>query len=222
MRKLKIFGVAFAAAMALSALAAAAAFATYDSEAPVTTLKGSQVAANVFTTNAGTVKCEVAEFEGTQTGSETAPGSGIFTAAEIEVHPKYSKCRAFGLAATVNTEGCNYKFTTAVKNAEGIPQGKVHVVCATGKEIVVNAGFGSCVSKIGSHTPGGVVDFENQGTGSSRDVLVNATVTGIKYSQEGPTCTGGTGTCENGTYVGSVTVKGFSASTGLQVGTWVT
>jgi hypothetical protein len=119
--------------------------------------------------------------------------AGVFRAAEIEVHPRYSKCHAFGLAGTVNTEGCNYKFTTAERNAEGILQAAPHIECEAGKEIVVNAGFGSCVSKIGSQTPGGVVDFENNGTGSERDVPT-ATVTGIKYSQEGPTCTGGTGT----------------------------
>jgi hypothetical protein len=210
MRNLRILGLAFVAALALSAMAAASAFATYDSEVATTTLSGSQTTTNVFTTNKGTVKCEVANFSGTQSGTEKS--AGIFTSATIKVHPTYEKCKAFGLNATVTTTGCDYEFATAVSKAA-----TVKILCEAGKEIIVNGGLGTCVVKVKGQSPGGTVSFTNEGAEKTRSILVTSGVTGIAYASSG-FC--GAEEAVNGTYEGTVTTKGFSGAE--QRGIWVT
>jgi hypothetical protein len=220
MRKLKVFGLALVAALSLSAVAAGAASATYDSEVEHVTLKGEQVGVNVLTTDTGTEKCEVAKFEGTQLGTQLAANS--FTAAEIVLHPTYSKCKAFGLNATVSTTGCDFRFATAT-TTEGTynAHAKFHIDCTAGNQIVKNGGLGTCILKIKAQTAEGVVDFENKEAGSSRDLLLNWTITGIHYVSSGACEAGGEVTKTNGTLSGEVTIKGFNTE-GVQKGIWVT
>ena len=79
MRKSKAFGLVLAATLALSAVGASAAFATYDSEVETTTTSGVQVVENTFTTDVGNTKCKTMTVSGTQKGKEV--DKGIFTAA---------------------------------------------------------------------------------------------------------------------------------------------
>ena len=214
MRKLKVLGLALVAICALSALASASASAKYDSEVEHTILSGTQATANTFTTTIGNVTCATATFSGTALTSTKVEGG--FTAAEQTVTPTYSGCTLSGLKVTINTTGCTYKFTTP----ESL-KAKVHVEGCT---IVIKdtAGLG-CEVKVKPQTPTGHVGFTNQGAGKTRDVLVTATVTGIHYTYTAPCPNAGgvAGTEENGTYSGTVTLKGANTA-GEQVGIWVT
>src|SRR5690242_11310177 len=70
-RKLKALGLALFAVLALGAFSASAAMAgDFHSETSTdTVIKGSQVGTDVFTVNAGTVKCNEATYAGNQSGA---------------------------------------------------------------------------------------------------------------------------------------------------------
>jgi len=221
MRNAKAFGLALVAAMALGAVAASAASATYDSHSESTVLEGTQVGVNEFHTGLGTVKCKTATFEGTQSGGKEVE-EGVWTTDSITVHPEYTKCTAFGLSATVNTEGCNYVFSEATTTGENKSHSEVHIECDPGKAIVIT-NFGGCTVTVPEQTPTeGLVDFENQNVEntSERDVLVTSTVKGIHYTRGGSCADEGV-THTDGEYTGEVTVKGFDTK-GEPTGIWVT
>jgi hypothetical protein len=199
--------------LAVSAIAASSAFATYDQAAKTATLSGSQTTKNIFTTDSGTVKCTEATFSGNGIGTTAEPTAGITTFPEVTVHPVYTNCTAFGLAAEVKTTGCNYVFTTATTTTTG-SHAAVHVECETGKEIEVIAGGGACVTKVPAQTPGGVVKFANEPAGK---VTATAEVTGISYSQAGTGCTGGNKSDTNGTYTGGVLLEGKNGVTPVNI-----
>lgn len=193
-RNLKVLGLAVVAVLAMSVMASAAQAAEFHSEAESTTFSGSQVTQNVFTAGGSEVKCNTAEFTGSQTGTSVA---------EVEVQPTYSSCTAFGFAkAHVKTAGCKYAFTASSSTA-----GAARVACSGTSKIEITPTFlGSsvCTIKIGSQTPGTPsVDYANEGSGSSRSITVTATVGGISFEEvSGGGC--GVGSGSNGTYTGSV------------------
>jgi hypothetical protein len=218
--KLKTFGVALMAVFALSAVAAVAAQAAeYKSESASTFIHGVQATTNVFTTGAGTVKCEEATFSGTQTGA---------SAKDLTLTPKYGKCKAFGSAAEVTMHGCQYTFTQPT-GASSPFSAEVDIVnCESGKHIEVDVPLGNCTLTIfpltGNATLGGSVDLTNQGSGTTRDVLVTSTITGIKTIAEGTGTICGSKTVEEttGSYTGTVTTKGYTNSSMVtQVGVFV-
>jgi hypothetical protein len=201
-RKLKALGltvVALMAAMALSVSAASAA--EFHSEVAHTSLSGSQIGTDVFTVNAGTVKCTEATYTGTQSAE---------TAKTVKVLPKYSGCTAFSFVnTTIDVNGCEYEFSG--ENTD------VNIVnCAT--PITVTA-F-NCWVTVGAQSGLKSVTYTNEGSGTSRDVKVKVAITGIKYTQHSksfPGCSSGTFT--NGSYTGEATVKGANTA-GEQVGIW--
>jgi hypothetical protein len=209
-RNFKALGLALIAVFAMSAVVASAASAAeFKSEAATTFIQGKQSTENVFTVNSRTVKCTGAEFTGKQEGTSVVNLNGI--------HPTYTGCTAFGLESTVTTTGCNYDFTASSATA-----GAVKVNCEAGKNIVVNAA-GVCIVEIGTQTPAGGVDYTNQGSGTSRSVLVTSTAKEITATVTGPLLTCGTnGVRTNGTYTGTVSTKGYkNAGFTEQVGVWV-
>jgi hypothetical protein len=207
--KLKTIGVALAAVMAFAAISASAASAANEFHSAVahTSLSGEQVGEDVFTTNAGTVRCKKATYTGT---NSTA------TSKHQVVAPAYSECTAFGgfLNATIDTNGCTYTFTVSA-----FPAGSVAIVCPEGKSIEVTT-F-ACDVKVGSQTRPGIT-YTNV-AGPPKHVTVDVSITGLTYTQTStnfPGCTGGNGTFTNGTYTGKATVKGFDTA-GTQVGIFV-
>lgn len=223
MRNLKTLAVSMAAVLAMSLVAASGASAgEYHSEVESTTLSGSQIGTDVFTTNAGTVKCNEATYTGSQTGK---------TSSEVTINPTYSECTAFGFAgATVEVNMCHYVYNGGVEHLFSptrIKAATLKIVCNTteGKEITVVAKLAG-VTKCTVHIPPqeGLQEttFDNEGAGSSRDIRATVNVTGIKYSQTAGT---GIGACKtennltNGTYVGEATIKGFDSG-GTQKGIW--
>ena len=216
-RRLSVLSLALVAVFAMSALAASVASAKYNSEVNTTELTGSndffngkknETSIHVFTTNAGTVTCNVSSFSGASVGEKEIVGG--WTRKDLTTHPTYSGCEAFGFPANVSTTGCDYKFLEP--NSE--LKASTEVVCEAGKNIVINA-LGFCVMNVGAQATTGHVRYVNTGSGSTRDVDVIATITGITYNSP---CGSGT----NGTYEGTTTVKGYSdAAHTKQVGIWV-
>jgi hypothetical protein len=193
-RNLKVLSLAVVAALAMTAVMASAAQATkFTTSASSGTLTATQTSEQVFTTDAGTVRCSTSNQEG-------AFSSTSFES--LEVSASYSGCKAFGfLSATVAMGNCKYKFTGA-----GQTGGKAlaDVVCSSG-EITVNT-FG-CVVHVPAQSNLSSVTFTN-GAG---DVNASANLTGIHYTQtEG--CPNGSGTKTNGTLTGGATVKASSGT----------
>jgi hypothetical protein len=208
-RNLKIVALAAMAILAVSAVAAqAASAAAYNSNSPTgnTNISGEQSTTNEFSVTTGIVKCSKAVFTGTQAGNE---------ASSITVHPEYSGCKLAGIAATVTTTGCNYKFEkTGGNEAEGTSN-KVAVVCETGKSITVSKE--GCTVTVGSQSGLETVKITN----SNPNVTVTANVAKIAYSESGATCSA-PGSHTDGTYKGSVIEKGTEdGGSGLGVKIWV-
>lgn len=222
---LKILGATAAATLALGAVGVSSALATYDQQltGQFALLAGGQVTQNVITTVSGTAKCEIATFSGNGVGAMQEPTAGTTTYAEVTVHPRYEKCKHAGLAATINTEGCNYILTTATTTETAVTgfdaHAAFHIECEAGKKIVINAGSGGCVTEIGEQTPGGVVDLKNEASG---EVLWQWTIEGIKYHQVGTKCTGGTLEPSTGTMTGTVIIGGINPNTAGDVAISVT
>lgn len=124
---------------------------------------GEQSTVNTWTFNSGTVKCEEATAIGGPTGATTEPTAGVQTHPELTVHTTYNRCKAFGLAATVGTTGCNTIYATATTTTgEQDAHAAVTLECEGGNKVVVNAGAGGCIVEIGAQIPGGVVDIKNE------------------------------------------------------------
>jgi hypothetical protein len=203
-RNLKILGLAVVAMLAMSAVAASAASAKHHFNAPnaPTDGTGTQTTQNIFQTPAGEVKCNTATFSGTQ---------GAVNANEVTVAPHYTNCTAFFFTAHVNMNGCTYKFTTptGTVNSTQFTGEPPHIICPAGAQIqiTVTVPFAHCTINVPAQTPtSGNVTYQNQGAGTTRDVLVTSGVTGIHSTGSGGVC-GGAST--NGSYTGSVTLKGY-------------
>lgn len=130
---------------------------------------------------------------------------------ELEVLPSYSECNVFGAAATVNMEGCKYRFNANTND--------VDLVCPAGK--VVKATVGTCEVQFGSQEGLKSITYVNNG-GPPKTVTVEAAVTGVKYNKtkDGALCPlAGTGEKADGEFTGDTLVKGFQGET--QVGVLV-
>jgi len=203
-RNFKVLGLALVAAFAMSAVVASAASADFRSESDHTIITGTQGVPNTFTVTAGTTHCGTATFEGTST--ET-------TSSSITITPTYENCRItnFGVEtvnATVDMNGCHYLLTTT---------GQVHLECNTGLGSAVEVTAPLCVITVHPQTVSSV-DYANIGSGTTREVRVTATATGITYTQSA-TCPGGNNTYHNGTYNGTVTATGEDTNRN-HVGIW--
>jgi hypothetical protein len=205
-RKLKGLGLMFAALLALAAFSSSAMATEFHSETAHTIISGEQPPEknDVFTVKAGTVTCKSATYSGT---------TSSVTTGEVTVTPKYSECTAFGFVnSPIDVPStCDYRFTpsTAAKQLD--------IVCTSTEKITVTA-F-NCWVTVGTQSTNGIT-YTNAGAGATRDITVDANVTGLAYTQHSksfPGCTNGSFT--DGTYVGSGTVKGANTE-GKQVGIW--
>lgn len=241
MRKIKALGVAFIAVFAMSAVAASAAHAAMEGEeffhshvnlAAVHPdsfiLTGEQLGNHVFTPKPGgaAVTCKKAKFEGTEEVTQTQSeheinhtdgvfthqpplGNKTLTNTSSTVTPTYSECEAFGGAATVTTTECHYRLV-ATTNESSL--GASEIKCSGTKKITVEAA--GCKLEIGSQTPTGGVNYENNKTGSTNewDIKAKSAVTGISFNTNGAfacTLAGIPKEGKEGTYSGEVTIKGF-------------
>jgi hypothetical protein len=228
MRSIKALGLVLVAALAMSAVVASAALASFDSESKETTLEGTQGVENVFTSDVGNVKCKTVTFSGTQIGVEKE--AKVFTAELIELEPTYSECNLSGQAVSVTTNKCKTTYHPAETLVTKSPEvkhliSKVTTKCPPGFKKVIKdkAGLG-CEITIGEQNPTGRVKFTNEGTGTSREVLVTNEVTGIAYewTKGCPNAKEKAGSNTNGTISGTKKIKGRNPATKAQVGINVT
>lgn len=201
MRNLKVLGLAFVAMFAVSAVTAAVASADdFTAEKYPVTLTGKNLAANdQFIMTTGTVNCKTASYTGTVSAATT----------RVVVTPSYSNCTAFGFPAIIDVNGCRYEFNIGAGTT-----GDADIGCDIGTAITVtaiSAGTVKCNVFISGQTLiTGTMTYSNTGSGTTREVVVNASLSGIDYSHVGGTgvgaCTFGTGT--NGTLNASGIVTG--------------
>jgi hypothetical protein len=203
-RNLKNFSLAFIAVAAISMGAATSVVLASELHAaagPNASIFGTQTTQHVMTIDSGTTKCTQVLFEGT-VSSQTV---GTTTTQELTVTPQYTGCTAFGLAATIDMNGCEYTITGAGQPAL---TATLDIVCnkTVGKVIEKTAAAG-CVITIPPQTVGGHVVFTNI-AGAPADVNVSFTLSGIKYEGHGA-CPNLTATelTTNGTYTGGATFQ---------------
>jgi hypothetical protein len=182
MMKLKSkVGLALLVAVALSAVTASAASATslLTPNVSPAVVTGEQIPAegeaeNRFEiTSKGTkLRCPGEKYVGTTEGVEVS---------EVAMHPTFSECTVAGLAATVDTTGCDLTLT---EESEG--SGKVHVICESGKAIEITIPSISCTIKIHEQTPtAGGASYAFVGGSSPTDVDATVALEGITYERVG-------------------------------------
>lgn len=153
-----------------------------------------------------TVECTTGSLEGTTSAISTP---------SLTVTPAYSGCKGTGREATTHMNGCAYVLTLTGIGADG----NVTIECPAGKSIetTIDKFPEGCTITVPAQTPGGTVDYKEEGTGTGRDLLLTWTLEGIKYVRDG--CeVGGEGT--NGTMSGSITLSGEDTS-GNPKGIWI-
>lgn len=220
MRNLKVLGLALSTIiLALSAAAVSTASAdTFTADSTPVALTGSQEGNDVFTITAGNTTCKEVKYTGTSASKVTT----------ISVTPSYPEktaggeqnCTSLGLPALIETNGCTYLFHIGVAT-----EGTLDIVCPAGKEITVTAGY-NVTTKCTIHVPGQTglskITYINAGTGAgtTRELLVQAAITNLKYSHTTGTgfahCTAGSGT--TGSYTGQARVTGEKDGGGEHVG----
>jgi len=198
-RNLKVLGLAIAAVMAMSAMMASAASAVpqFTASAYPATVTGSNTkGSEVFTTEGGKVECD----------SHFVSHSLAAASSTLTVTPTYTNCEAFGLNATVNTEGCTYVFHATEKVSTGVYNNHVDVVCPTGKSIKIVAGGGLCRAEIKGQNGLTTVKTTNVAGGG---VTVEPNVSSVAYTVTTDSfgCPfSGTGNKTDGKYTGHVVV----------------
>jgi hypothetical protein len=208
-RKLKKLGAALFAIFVMSAVFASVASATNDlfhSELSETTLTGEQVTKNRFTLSGQAVECATAQFHAIMTGKEVSEVTGIV--------PTYESCTYAGGEAIVTMNGCTYTLTGAT-DANGDATAKI--ACPAGKHIEITSKAVACIITVkekgsanGTQTAEEGVHYTNDGTGSTRGLLIDLTakvkVTSDSDPGEGVTCS--TLTNATGTLDGTITITG--------------
>ena len=201
-RNIRFLSLALVAALAMgvAGVSTAAAAVEFRSEkAPVTATGVQEGLSNAFDVQFGEVKCKVAEYNATTTTS---------TDTTVKITPNYEECTAWGVAATIDMNGCTYQIH--VDNSGPPYTGTADVVCDAGKQIVVTGGT-KCIVDISAQTGLGPISFTNIGTTSTREITVGLSgIHNIKYTQTPGSGVGkcGSVTTSGGNYTGTATVTG--------------
>jgi hypothetical protein len=210
-RKVRIWGLAFVAALALSAVVASvaeAAASEFEWASGTTTLERSSNAVQLFNVpGTGSFECHevlaAATVSGTKAASVTTNKSSLVyrnSATEAECPASLGK-------AKVTTHECSYQFVAGTSTGTGTSSGTVNIVnCPSTAPIEVNVS-GLCLIKISNQTGIGPITYKTNAV-SPTTVNIEPHATNIAYSKSG-LC--GTGSGTNAEYSGSVTVKGKNA-----------
>lgn len=216
-----IRGVGIAAAMVAICVAGAASVpsasaAELTAEAyPVTiTKKKSESSSETFSITAGPTTCK--DTTGVATLKEKS------TRVFVLAFPK--ECTGFGFPAEVHPNGCGFEFTLA---GGASMVGTVDIVCPVGQEITVtamSAGTAKCTVHVPSQSGLGTVTYSSIGSGATREVKVEAALSGISYTHTAGTglgkCTAGSGT--TGTFSGASLWTGETEPNGNHIGLFIT
>ncbi len=181
----------------------------FHAESMDTVLEGAQSTANEYTFGilVGGVECGSMSFSGTVLSED---------AEEVTLVPSFTECEGLERQVTPKVNGCSYRLAQPTDTGS---HGQFSIQCPEGKaiEFTYDEFAGGCTITVGPQTPSGVVDYEEEGSGVTRDLLLTWTLTGIKYKRVG--CeVGGEGS--NGTYTGSITLKGEDEAE-EQTGVWL-
>jgi hypothetical protein len=219
-KKLKILGVALAAALVVSSLAVLNASAKvaghFTSDAAHTLLVGSEghsgteVHTTEFHIDQGNgIVCDVAKYSGT---------TSVATTTEVTVFPSYEKCHTTGSETIIpiTLNGCHYTFFSAGANAHGT----VAVNCPGGGAIEIH--HPNCTITVGAQSPttehmtqGVAYTTKSNPTTGKHELTVDATLKGITAQYHGGVCIF-LGTSHTGEMTGSVTLQGTNTE-GQQV-----
>jgi len=215
MNRYKALGIAFAAVLALSALAAQTASAS-----PLTVTEGAS--GTTFYTgdqdNATWIWKDSSGNEANCPATSIAASSSGATVSETTWTATYEKCTGFGFPMHWNHNGCTYTFTepTQLKAGEVTWNASaIHILCPTGKQIEYTPtvlGTSVCTRFVNPQTPtsGHVVGRNAGKSGATEmDVTLEITLSGIHYTGTGGVC-GNSETHTDWSWSGNSTVRAYS------------
>lgn len=194
---LKMLASAFAVVLVMGIVVISSASAHYTFTSPVsnTTTTGTQVGNQELVIAGQTIKCTVAKYSSTVSGTE-------FT--EVTIIPFYEGCSYAAGAKTVGVtvNECTYRMT-GVTQASG--HGTVHVVCAAGKVIEIHltnfSGAETCTLTVASQTVSEGYTAVNNGE--------HVTITGTSTVKATPHGKAGCPLLISGKFTGITTLEGF-------------
>jgi hypothetical protein len=219
-RRLKILGLAMAAALALSAFAAssASAFTNFERETATSSFKGEQTEAVTWNAGGATISCTNGTFRG-MTGTNLKEPTIETTDSTAGTGAEYSHCTFLNLInVPVSEHHCNFRFhasgtydivangTTAEQaecNANGITWEAAGCKVTLKPQVALNG-----------------AEYENAGTGINREVIVKFNSTNIAYTSAGCPVNGTftNGVCKKG----RTPIKGFTSTTfATRAGIWI-
>lgn len=198
-RGLRVTGAVLAAIFALS-IGASSAFAHEYHVGGVEHSNGEQATKNVLTVNSRALECQKV------TLTATTEIEGPFSGTTWEIHPTYQECTAFGLAATVTTTNCNYRWNEPM--GAGPYTATMNILCGSGAITISTAG---CTVTIGSQGPLSGTTMTNQGAGEERQILLSLNLTTIAANVSGSVLICGTNGARTATYTGTILAKGWKS-----------
>lgn len=211
-KRLGIAAAALAVSFAIGAVTASAALAgTFEAESYPARITGEQSTQVLFAGVVGTWKCNGLSVQGELKGSSSS----------LTLTPIYSECSWAGVAATVNMEGCTYKFTAGktIEESKNKIQATMDVGCPAGKEVKLTLSNG-CTIRIPEQTELGSVTAENTLVEPSL-VDLQLSLSGITYKVEnGIFCPNSpaNGTYTNGTLKGVENLSAENPETSKAIG----
>lgn len=217
-RKIKALGLAIVAVAAMSAYASSAAQASElhaTTNAQTAVITGHSHVENVFQItppNGPAVRCAQATFEATAT--DQGADASQLTAKEVTITATYAgaqggACLAFGQAATVRMNGCNYTVTNSLSGVTTAKTAYVDIVnCTPGKQIEIQTGI--CQVRVGAQSNLQKITFANV-AGAPHSVTGQVAISGITYEVSGALC----GHAQNvlthdGTYHGAINFQAYA------------
>ncbi|HWM64536.1 MAG TPA: hypothetical protein VNP96_11185 [Solirubrobacterales bacterium] len=192
----KTIGLTVIAALAMNAVAVVAAHAqgTYTADEYPATVTGEQVGTDVWTSSAGTLSCTHVTYHGELSGPSSS----------LEVTPTFTGCKAFGLFnATVDKNGCKYKFRNLVAEAPGKYISVVDLDCPPGSFLTVTT---SVCRKTYPSQQGLAVETSTF-TGIPYRIHRSTQITSISYMIDPGCATASAGNYSNGSLNSSATLS---------------
>ena len=188
--KMRSFVCSLATAAIVGTVVAPTALAEeFTAEGAPETVIGSSWGTHVINTNAGSIRCMEASFE----------GQAEFPISELSLSPSYSSCSFLGISGvTLETGKCSYGL-----HANG-------GFDIAGAECLMQITASGCTVKIPSQWGLSTLSYINRGSGSERFVEMEFYVPSIEYTQS-LLCPNGQGTFNNGVYfVGPTDLEAFN------------
>lgn len=215
-RKLRIFGLAALAILALGAVSAQAALAApeftgFNTNTKVdeaSTVTGTQTGEQEYTFSAGgtPIKCKTAGLSGSAAAKSTS----------LTVTPSWGGCTSNNgnNPVDVRVNGCEYKFSLTAKVVEDLYEGSFNVVCPSGKKIEfeVTTEMGAmrkCLDTIDPQMGVGPVNFRDETKAAPTDLKIEISTTNLANTtdDEKAKCGVEQELHKDGAYVGTTTVQ---------------